>query len=64
MKKTQVQNPHQPRRSACADAALRAEIRRVEGMTIEQRMRAALTLGKGFSGMQTEQKPKNLHGDT
>ena len=64
MKKTQDRSHLQPRRSACADAALRAEIRRVEKMTMEQRMRAALTLGKGFSGMQTEHKPKNIRGDT
>jgi hypothetical protein len=62
MKKTPVQNLLQGRRSACADAALRAEIQRVEKMTMEQRMRAALTLGKGFSGMQTSHKPKNIHG--
>jgi hypothetical protein len=28
-------------------------------MTIEQRMRAALTLGKGVSGTQAEHQPKN-----
>ncbi len=43
-----------PRRSASADAALRAEIRRVEAMTVEERMRAALALGKGFSGIERE----------
>lgn len=62
MKSERVQNHPQARRSACADAALRAEMRRVEGMTIEQRMRAALTLGKGFSGMHPSPQPKNLHG--
>jgi len=36
------------RRSASAEAALRAEIRRVERMTIEERIRAALSLGKQF----------------
>jgi hypothetical protein len=41
------------RRSASADASLRAEIRRVEKMTIEERIRAALSLGKGFKGLQT-----------
>jgi hypothetical protein len=47
-----------PRRSACADAALRAEISRVEKMTVEERIKAALSLGKGFSGIQTTSKNK------
>lgn len=63
MKKTQIHKHPLVRRSACADAALRAEMRRVEGMTIEQRMRAALTLGKRFPGMQTDSQLKNPHGD-
>lgn len=47
--KEQVGSRHpERRRSACADAALRAEILRVEKMTIEQRVRAALEMGKGF----------------
>lgn len=45
------------RRSASADAALRAEIQRVEKMTIEERMRAALSMEVGFPNMQrTPQK--------
>ena len=36
--------PHRPRRSACADASLQAEIERVRRMTIEERMVAALTM--------------------
>jgi len=42
-------NLHQPRRSACADASLRAEIERVGKMTIEERVKAALSVGKKFS---------------
>lgn len=34
------------RRSACADASLRAEMRRVEKMTVEERIKAALSLGR------------------
>ena len=36
------------RRSASADAALRAEIQRVEKMTIEERIRAALSMELPF----------------
>jgi hypothetical protein len=39
------------RRSASADAALRAEIRRAGKMTIEQRMSAALSMGRGLPGV-------------
>lgn len=41
-----------PRRSASAEAALRAEIRRVSKMTIEQRIREALTLDEHFEGLR------------
>jgi hypothetical protein len=34
------------RMSACADSALRAEMKRVESMTVEERITAALALGK------------------
>lgn len=44
------------RRSASADASLRAEIRRVEKISIEERIRAALSLGKGFKKLQTHTK--------
>jgi hypothetical protein len=45
------------RRSASADAALRAEIQRVEKMTIEERIRAALSIDGRFPNMQrTPQK--------
>jgi hypothetical protein len=42
------------RRSASADAALRAEMKRVGKMTMEQRMSEALTLGKRLSGLRTQ----------
>lgn len=41
--------PHRPRRSASAEASLRAEIERVSRMTIEERIRAALTMKDRFS---------------
>lgn len=40
---------HRPRRSACAEASLRAEIERVGRMTIEERVKAALSMGQRFS---------------
>lgn len=40
-----------PRRSSSAEAALRAEIRRVSKMTIEQRVREALTLQEHYEGL-------------
>lgn len=41
------------RRSASADAALRAEMKRVGKMTMEQRMSEALSLGKGLNALKT-----------
>ena len=43
---------HRPRRSASADASLRAEIERVDRMTIEERVKAALSMRKRFSWVQ------------
>jgi len=40
---------HRPRHSACADAALRAEIKRIRGMTIEERIKAALSMRERFA---------------
>ena len=37
-----------PRRSACAEAALRVEIEHVKRMTIEERVKAALTMRDRF----------------
>jgi hypothetical protein len=36
------------RRSTCADASLRAEIKRVKQMTIEERIKAALSMENRF----------------
>jgi hypothetical protein len=44
--------------SACADAALRAEIKRVGKMTVEERMNAALSLGRRFPVIQKTTKCK------
>lgn len=46
------------RRSASADAAFRADAKRVEKMTMEERMSTALSLGKRFSGIRTSAKGK------
>lgn len=40
------------RRSACGDAALRAEMERIGRMTIEERVKAALTLRDRFDWLQ------------
>lgn len=50
------------RRSACADSSLRAEIERVKKMTGEERMSAALNMGKVSSGSQGKVKPEEAHG--
>jgi len=56
---TGQEHPHpEARRSASADSSLRAEIRRVAEMTVEERIRAALSLGKGFRGLPTPTKGK------
>lgn len=41
-----------PRRSASADAALAAEFKRVSAMTIEERVKAALTMKDRFDWLQ------------
>ena len=43
-----------PRRSSCADAALRAELGRVSRMTIEERVKAALMMRERFDWLQPE----------
>jgi hypothetical protein len=40
------------RRSRSAAASRRAEIRRVERMTVEERIRAALTMSRRFAWLQ------------
>lgn len=46
------------RRSACADAALRAELARVEQMTIEERVKAALSIPERFAWLTPTAKTK------
>lgn len=46
--------PHRPRRSDCAQASLRAEIERVDRMTIEERVKAALSMGQWFSWIKQD----------
>jgi hypothetical protein len=46
------------RRSASADSALRAEIERVSRMSIEERVKAALSMRKRFAWIEPVNKPK------
>lgn len=41
-----------PRRSRSAAAARRAEMRRIERMTVEERIQAALTMSRRFAWLQ------------
>ena len=46
------------RRSACADAALMAELARVEQMTVEERVKAALSIRERFAWLTPVSKTK------
>jgi hypothetical protein len=46
------------RKSASADSALRAEIERVSRMSIEERVKAALSMRKRFAWIDPVTKPK------
>lgn len=46
------------RRSACADAALRAELERIARMTIEERVKAALSMRERFAWLTPTHKTK------
>jgi hypothetical protein len=46
------------RRSACADAALRAELERTGRMTIEERVKAALSMRERFAWLVPAPKTK------
>jgi hypothetical protein len=50
--------PPRRRRSACADASLRAELDRIGRMTIEQRVKAALSMRERFSWLNPVSKIK------
>jgi len=43
---------HLCRSSACAEASLREEMTRMRGMSVEERIRAALALGSKFAGLR------------
>lgn len=47
---------HRPRKSACAAAGLRAEIERVARMTIEERVKAALSIRGRFTWLEPVKK--------
>jgi len=49
MQQSEPPRRQRPRRSGCADAALHAEIERVRRMTVEERIKAALSMRKRFS---------------
>lgn len=49
-----------PVRSACADAALRAELARTVRMTIEERVKAALTMQQRFDWLQPIAEKRSL----
>ena len=49
---------HRPRRSACADAAFLAELERVRRMSIEERVKAALSMRERFGWLNPVSKPK------
>lgn len=48
----------QPRRSASAEAAFRAELQRTEQMTVEQRVKAALSMRGRSAAYQAVSKTK------
>jgi hypothetical protein len=43
---------HRPRRSACADASLQAELDRLRAMTVTERIEAALSIKHKFDGLR------------
>jgi hypothetical protein len=57
MPKSESQIPSR-RRSACADASLRAEIERVGRMSIEERVKAALSMRERFAWLTQASKRK------
>lgn len=48
---------HRPRRSACADASLEAELERLRAMTVVERIEAALGLGRKFADLRPTPVP-------
>jgi hypothetical protein len=50
--KTTFINQDAPRRSACAARSREQEINRLRSLTVEQRIRAALTMRNTFAGLK------------
>ncbi len=50
-------NPRR-RRSACAEAAFRAQQERIDRMTVEERVKAALSMRERFAWLQPVSKEK------
>jgi hypothetical protein len=46
------------RRSACAEAALKDEIKRVGQMSIAERMQTALAMGRSLAALHAQTQPK------
>jgi hypothetical protein len=46
------------RRSACAEAAFRAQQERIDRMTVEERVKAALSMRERFAWLQPASKEK------
>jgi hypothetical protein len=51
MSESEMEVPRR-RRSACADAAQRAELERIKRMTIEERVKAALSMRERFAWLK------------
>jgi hypothetical protein len=49
---------HTRRKSASADASFRAEVARVKGMTIEDRVKASLSMRERFAWLQPVSRDK------
>lgn len=47
-----------PRRSSSASESRKAEMERIERMTIEERIHAALTMSRRFSWLQPTPRPR------
>ncbi|MBU6303012.1 MAG: hypothetical protein KGS60_15795 [Verrucomicrobia bacterium] len=47
-----------PRRSACADQSLAAELERVSRMTVEERIKAALSMGDRLAWLNPAPAPQ------
>lgn len=62
MEQTDTNRFPRMRRSACAESSLRAEIERLKKMSVEERILAALDMGKVFDGERSGLKPEDVHG--